>query len=413
MKKLVCALLAVMLCCTATFAMAEEAERSTRQSKNSMVDWSGLVTESHSGVRDVRSLFSLRLTEAQLGFLAGINLQVFELDESGSYALVSMMPEIDIDGTTLSSEYVHRALFIVDPEGNPISPGLPYTVLDNGEFSVQVALIAHDENGEELYRDLGVMHFVMSNEEGNLQVTEILGFNDLQGSFLQRYTLNLADYDTLEIIRELRTPTEFSGGTLNSWNEWPLTSETVYTCRLSEAEGMMMLHDVIDHSRLYAAFAIRDYQNYYYLSSLIALNAGGLTDGGLQLTTYDDLDMLLLDNAQLSIRENGANTTALLTMDVQNIFGQEVAVRIENVCFEGDATDLTAMLYGFGEHYGLVDQETQRLVLSVPADVLLAHPLLTGITFDLVLVDPVDETVELGRVPVTFSLHQDFSFMQG
>ena len=100
MKKLVCALLAVMLCCTATFAMAEEAERSTRQSKNSMVDWSGLVTESHSGVRDVRSLFSLRLTEAQLGFLAGINLQVFELDESGSYALVSMMPEIDIDGTT-------------------------------------------------------------------------------------------------------------------------------------------------------------------------------------------------------------------------------------------------------------------------------------------------------------------------
>ena len=413
MKKLICMLLAIVLCCSATLAMAESVEPSSRQSKNSMVDWGGLITVSHSGVRDVRSLFSLQLTEAQMGFLASVNLQVFELDESGSYSLVSMMPEIEVDGTTLSSEYVHRALFIVDPEGNPISPGLPYTVLDNGEFSVQVVLIAHDENGEELYRDMGMMHFVMSNREGNLHVTEILGFNDLQGSFLQRYALNLADYDTLEIVRELREPTEFSEGTLDSWNEWPITEETVYSCRLSEAEGMMMLHDVIDHSRLYAAFAIRDYQNYYYLSSLTSLNAGNLNDGGVQLISYDDLDMLLLSNPQFSFRENGADTTALLSMDVQNIFGQEVAVRIENVCFEGDTTDLTAMLYGFGDNYGLIDQETQRLVLTVPADILLAHPLLTTVTFDLVLVDPTDETVELGRVPVSLSLHLDLSFMQG
>ena len=45
-------------------------------------------------------------------------------------------------------------------------------------------------------------------------------------------------------------------------------------------------------------------------------------------------------------------------------------------------------------------------------DILLAHPQLTNITFDLVLVDPSDEVTELGRVPVSGALNQDYSFMQ-
>ena len=378
--------------------------------KGGAVDWSGLSTISHLGVRDVRSLFSLELTEEQLNFLASASLEVFEDNGEGSYALVSAMPETEVDGTTLSSEYVHRALFMVDAEGNPTSPGLPYTVLDNGDYSVEVELSAHDENGEELYRDHAMMHFVMSNKEGNLEVTEILGYDEVQGSYLQRYAINLADYDTLEITRTLRQPSEFGDGTLNSWNDWTVADETVYSCKLSEGEGMMLLHDIIDNSKLFVSFAVRDYQNNNFLSSLTQLGSAPI-DNGLVLT-YDDLEMLVLSNAQFAPRENGANTTATLTMDVQNIFGQEVIVRIENVCFEGDATDLTADLYGFGENYGLVDQETQRLILTVPSDILLAHPQLTSISFDLVLVDPSDEVTELGRVPVTGALNQDYSFMQ-
>ena len=380
--------------------------------KGGTVDWSGMSTISHLGVRDVRSLFSLELTEEQLNFLASASLEVFEDNGSGSYALVSAMPEIEVDGTTLSSEYVHRALFMVDAEGNPTSPGLPYIVLDNGDYGVEVELSAHDENGEELYRDRAMMHFVMSNKEGNLEVTDILGYDEVQGSYLQRFAINLADYDTLEVTRSLREPSEYAEGTLNSWNDWTVTEETVYTCKLSEGEGMMLLHDIIDHSKLYVSFAVRDYQNNNFLSGLTALGGGISPDDNTLILTYDDLEMLVLSNAQFAPRANGAATTATLTLDVQNIFGQEVIVRIENVCFEGDATDLTTDLYGFGENYGLVDQETQRLILTVPSDILLAHPQLTNITFDLVLVDPSDEVTELGRVPVSGALNQDYSFMQ-
>ena len=102
----------------------------------------------------------------------------------------------------------------MDAEGNPTSPGLPYIVLDNGDYGVEVELSAHDENGEELYRDRAMMHFVMSNKEGNLEVTDILGYDEVQGSYLQRFAINLADYDTLEDLSETAAAFSVSMGRL-------------------------------------------------------------------------------------------------------------------------------------------------------------------------------------------------------
>ena len=73
----------------------------TLQTGASTVDWSSLSTVSHQGNKDVRSVLSLQLSEAQINFLASVQLAVFE-KEGESYALVSMVPEVEIRSSSSS-----------------------------------------------------------------------------------------------------------------------------------------------------------------------------------------------------------------------------------------------------------------------------------------------------------------------
>ncbi len=371
------------------------------QTGASQVDWSSLSTISHLGSRDVRSVLSLRLSEAQMSFLAEAQLAVFEKDGEG-YALVSVVPEVEVGEDTLSAEYLHRALFIVDEGGEPLSPALPFTALGDNLYSAEAELVAHDTAGGELLRQKAQLHFSLAGEDGAIAITEVLGYDEAQDSYMQRYDILLDEFDAIELKREVRVPVAFAGDTMVSWNEWTRVDDTLCVCHPQGGQRLMMLHDKLDHDRLFASFAIRDFQNNRFLSAFSALSAYNNRRGDEIVLAYDDAKMLLLSNPLFT---GGEQTNAVLSMDVQNIFGQEAIVAMRNVCLNGEATDLTTEVYGFGELDGLAEQEQQRLVLWIPAEQLSSVGTLETVTFDLVLLDPATEA-ELGRVPVEVSLNQ-------
>ena len=373
----------------------------TLQTGASTVDWSSLSTVSHQGNKDVRSVLSLQLSEAQINFLASVQLAVFEKEGEG-YALVSMVPEVEIAEGTLSAEYQHRALFIVDESGEPLSPALPFTALGDNQFSAEVELVAHDAEGGELLRQKAQLHFSIADDDGTIAISEVLGYDDVQNTYMQRYDIVLDEFDTIELKREVRAPQAFAGETLMSWSEWTPVDETLCVCHTAGGQRLMMLHDKLDHDKLFGGFAIRDFQNNNFISALSALSAYNNRRDDEIVLVYDDSKLVLLSGPMFTM---GEQTNAVLSMDVKNISGQEAIVVMDNVCLNGQATELTTEVYGFGEHDGLAADEEQRLVLWIAADQLTDFPTIEAITFDLALLDPVTEE-EIGRLPVEVGLSQ-------
>lgn len=371
------------------------------QTGASYVDWSTLSTISHLGNRDVRSVLSLQLTEAQASFLASAQLAVFEKDGEG-YALVSVVPEVQMTDGALSAEYQHRALFIVDEGGEPLSPALPFTALGENEFSAEVELVSHNADGSERLRQKAQLHFAIADDAGEIAILEILGYDEAQGSYMQRYGISLEEFDAIELTREVRAPEALSEDTLLSWNEWTPVDQTLCVCRPAGGQRLMMLHDRLARDRLYGSFALRDYQNHHFLSALSALSAYNNRRDDEIVLVYDDSKLVLLSGPMLTA---GEQTNAVLSMDVKNISGQEAIVAVDNVCLNGQSTDLATEVYGFGEQDGLADGEQQRLVLWIPAAQLASFTALDSITFDIALLDPATNE-ELGRLPVEVSLSQ-------
>ena len=371
------------------------------QTGASAVDWSSLSTVSHLGNKDVRSVLSLQLSEAQINYLASVQLAVFEREGEG-YALVSMVPNVEIEEGALSAEYQHRALFIVDENGEPLSPALPFTALGDNRFSAEVELVAHDADGGEILRQKALLHFSIEDDAGHIAISEVLGYDDVQNSYMQRYDIVLDEFDAIELKREVRVPQAFAGETLMSWSEWTPADETLCVCHTAGGQSLMMLHDKLDHDKLFGGFAIRDFQNNHFISALSALSAYNNRRDDEIVLVYDDSKLVLLSGPLFTM---GEQTNAVLSMDVKNISGQEAIVVMENVCLNGQPTDLATEVYGFGEHDGLAVDEEQRLVLWIAADQLAGFPTIESVTFDLALLDPVSEE-EIGRLPVEVSMSQ-------
>ena len=358
------------------------------QQKASRMDWAGLGTRALSGQKDMRSLFSLQLKAEQKAMLAEARLQVLQETEGG-YALVCDVPEVQETGETLHAEYVHRALFVTDESGKALSAALPFMALGDGQYSVETTLVSHDQAGQEVKRKKALLRMRLADEEGNMTVTEVRGWDEKQGSFTARYSLNAEDFDIWEFRRETREPAAYAGGTLFSWDEWPAAGETTVECHPREGQKLMILHEQIDRKELYAAFALRDYQNNHLLSALTAMAGEAVLRSGETVLRYDDLGTAVLSNPLFSMRDNGTETSATLTMDVRNISGQEACFLMKNVRINGCETNLTASLFGFGANDGLDEGETQRLILPVGTEVLAQFDGITSITFDLIAADPV------------------------
>ena len=380
------------------------------QTGQAQANYSGISTGMPAlGHKDVRTLLSVTLTAEQMNALSEAHLLVFEKDEAkDAYALVSYVPETTRDETTLTAEYVHRALFITDIDGNAISPALPYTALEDGRYAVEATLIRDDEAGNEVFRKKVLLYLTMNDKNGAVTIGNIFGYDEYTGSYLPRYSLNLEDFDRVEFVRSLRAPKEFGEGTLCAWEEWEEKEQEIYSLNLKD-EHLMMLHNQIPLEKLNAGFLLCDYQNNWYISALLSLDDSPVIEE-FKLR-YDDEDTALITGGAFKVRENGAKSKGNLTMEVKNLTAQEVAFVLRNLKINGDDTDLTTEVYGTGAHEGLNADESQILMLPIPSDVLSKYDAITSITFDLVA-ENVETRESIKVIPVTVTLNQDLSFMK-
>ena len=355
------------------------------QTSTVQADWSGMNTDMpHIGEKDIRTIFMLNLTDDQARLLAEAKLQMFQKNND-AYIKVADVPNVnfDTDSGTLSAEYVHRALFISDKDGNQISPALAYTMEKDGYYNVEAELVAHDDSGNELRRSKVLLTLQKAADSDDAIIVSMEKWDDLLQCYSSRYGISVSDYDTLEIISQSKEPKEFANGTLLPWDEWSLIGEEKYICSITGGQKLVLLHDQLDQCFLYASFAIRDYQNHHYLSSLRSLvEKPKAQEASLQ---YDDKDALVLENATLSFNNDANGRSAVLTMDLKNLTDHEIFVRIGDVLVDQDKTDLVADLFGNGPNWGILFNETQRLILNIPADVLSDKEQITQIDFILTL----------------------------
>ena len=105
-----------------------------------------------------------------------------------------------------------------------------------------------------------------------------------------------------------------------------------------------------------------------------------------------------LDHVSLS-----AMNQLTLTGEVTNLTDTEMIVTLGNLQINGKAFDQTAEVYGNGENWGLLKDETQMLNLFVPMDALEGEKEITSIDFELTVTNAADNSV-LNTVPVSIVL---------
>ena len=95
-----------------------------------------------------------------------------------------------------------------------------------------------------------------------------------------------------------------------------------------------------------------------------------------------------------------------ITLHVTNLLpDQEALIQMRELTVNGTAVDVDATAYGMGENWGLLPQETQMLTASVPGAAIPQAEEISDLAFSLALLDAKDESVVLGTVPVTVTIH--------
>ena len=354
------------------------------------------ITTSLKTSKDIRTLFAVLLTPEQRAHLAEIFLRIYEQDpETGNYALVAAVPEVDMDEEgNVSADYPHRALFVVDASGNPLSPALPYTLLSDGNYAVEAVLIRETDSGT--LRHPARLIYAREDKEGTLRLITVEGQDAFTGAYTGRNSLDPATYSSIELTRQTRKPVYASEGVLGGYETWEAAESTSYSYPLDGSFNLMMLHQALNEDHLFAAFAIRDLQNGLYSSSLVPVTNTPPPPNTLSVT-YDDEDIYTLESMTLTRREN---KSLLLAFRVTNTAGAEFYMRLVNLRVNGTAVDAGCEIFGNGPHDGLVIGEEQPAMLTVPASIASAFETIESLEFELEIVN-----AETGEIIATAPVH--------
>ena len=369
----------------------------------SIISWSDINTTSiQLANRDYSQFFQLSLSEEQFNSLGDVGFEVFRKDGE-AYALISDT-HVDInqeEAFTLSSEYNHQAVYILDANGNPISPALPYSENKDGLYNIEAKLSAHVEGGNAISQVHALLVCKKAGKTDELTIQSAYEWDEQLQQYNPQRVVSISDYDTIEITQQFRTALMDTNGTLLSWKEWPIVKENTYTCSLKEGQKLSLMTSQLDLSELYASFAIRDLQNQSVLSSLLQMEeAPGEMD---ILVQYDNHNYILLNSPTCTVVDNKAAKLFILSMKVKNITDHEVVIKTENVVVNQKATELSSIVYGNGPNWGLLNSEEQSLTLSVP-DGIIDPEAITVIKLTLVIQYMDNDTVQ--EIPVEITVHK-------
>ena len=357
--------------------------------------WPSLQAAISDILKDVRSVFSIQLSDEQFAELLDVRLLALQRGEAeGTYRLIATQnAHVDEEGR-INGEYVHTNLFVTDGEGNALwDIPLLYTNGDDGAYLVQVQLA---KEGQE---PVDARLICSRDEETNRMTIDMVWlYDELAQVYSPRMMAQLDAYDTIIFSQADRAAATDGIGALLPFSAWEIAAVHTYSCLTGGSWQLAFVRDHLDVEGLSVAFEIQDIFNDAHMSDMVPVNAASEGNTGITVV-YDDADLLYLsaDSVSLSKPSNGSGIR--FSAQVTNISDGEAIVSIENVRVNGASTSDAAQVYGMGEFDGLRPRETQIVMLSVDTSGIAEAGALERIEFDMVLLDA--EGNALGVVPVT------------
>ena len=220
-------------------------------------------------------------------------------------------------------------------------------------------------------------------------------WDSLMGVYTAANSMAFEDYDSVDVRCVSRKECRDEAGVLRAFEDWEAVSETLWTRSVDQSWSFRMLSGTIDAGELYAVFEVTDSQANRYCSEPRPLRTRYAAPDEI-FVTYDDGGLLTVNRLSLSDGEENA----LLSMDVKNISPQEAFIRMEGLEINGKKTALSAEVYGSGANDGLMPDEEQPLMVSIPASILTDAGPVTDLQFQLLMLDAAAEEI-VGAVSVS------------
>ena len=358
-----------------------------------LADWTGLETGLPDANKDNRVLFSLTLTDEQAVHYGDSSLDVLRINDDGSYSFTYRSDKTSFDDGRLTGEYAGTALFAVS-EGDTVSPPLYYELTSSGQYRLP-AVVRHEATEDtEAFEVPALINLTPDPATKALTPGGVMIYDEASGGYTTIYNLSFEDVDSLSVTVDTRSETRDENGVLLPFTEWDVVSAETWSADADGGWSFALVNDVYATDQLYATFQVTDSQNYVYSSELKTVKPEIIIDE--VIVTYDDLGMLLIDKATLAPMNGGA----ILSLALTNICENEAVITLDGLTVNGQALDVTAACYGNGDNWGLLKDEYQQLVLTIPASEIEGVEAVTDVTFDLNL-RPTEDDEPFGTVPVT------------
>lgn len=353
--------------------------------------WKDLYTTAKAE-KDLRTLFHLQLTEEQAAHFGDAVFQALHKQADGSYALTFANNSVRFENNALTSEYSGTALYAVSPDGSRLSPAIAYSVTDGGLYVIRASLSRNATEETEACTHDALIYCSYNPETKALIPCHIQVRYDAVGGYTSALQISFEEYDEITLPLEYRKETRNESGTLLPFSEWEIVRTEEWTSAIDGSWGFRMVNDVLDTADLYATFRVCDSQNNFYNSDLKQIKPEVAVDGAV-LVTYDDLGYVLIPDFTVSPVQG----QLMISLQMQNIHGQEIYFRIENFTVNGQPVEAAAEIFGSGAYWGLVGDETAEALIALPLPAGVSQ--VTDIQFQLTAVNAAENT-DLASIPV-------------
>ena len=341
--------------------------------------------------KDNRTLLSLILSDSQEENLAASRMIALEKTGEDAWRFTFDQPSVKLKGNTLEGEFVAATLRVVSGD-EVLSHPLIYEMIGDGVYQIPVTLTRLSQNGEEALTAL--LRCSQMSDGTGLKVDSILILDKKTGGYTAQNGYKLEDFSAVSFPDITRRKTCYADGALKPFEEWDIVEEKAWTAPIDGSWSLGRVKDSIDPAKLYASFLLTDAQYNRYCSNLYPIRQEKGTAGEIRVE-YDDLESVHIDNFNI-VLENGKLT---LSLELKNLTDHEVIIVLKKLAINDLPAEGEAEALGKGENWGLLNQETQSMSLSLPSDKLPVSDTISELSFDLVLTDAATNE-PINTVPV-------------
>ena len=317
-----------------------------------LIRWDDLNRISASRNEDgTATQISAELTEDQIANLASARLVILARNlydaADESYSLVYRAPESVPEGNWLYSSYDGRHLQAVNGSGYmPLTGALSYRITEEGTYLVRI----YPWDGE-TRRDTPLWAEYVLEDSGTLRLKDYLVYDEMTGTWSSRADTDLSRYPVITFLNEYRNPTENVRGETLSFDQWETDAhqDTHLRARYDEEDTAFQLvfaQELMRAEALYAAFEVTDLQGHQYMTRLIPLEDGGLTEYETRVTTVEQLPLLGDTPLDVSFRlflmpsTDLGNSRVIINAALRNTSDQDISFLLRDVQLNG--TDISA-----------------------------------------------------------------------